>query len=644
LNKLIKSHWQLNAIILIGLSILALFAYRGVAGNDFINYDDPAYVTENRHVKEGISADNLIWAFTASYVSNWHPLTWVSLMLDRQLFGMNPGGYHWTNAVLHWSGGLLLFWALIRMTGYPWRSALVAGLFLFHPLHVESVAWVAERKDVLSGLFWMLGMWGYLRYVERPGSGRYVWVVLFFVLGLLSKPMVVTFPFVLLLLDYWPLGRMTAYKPVIFRLVYEKTPFFLLSAASCVITFLVQRDGEAVASLQNLPFVQRIDNALVSYACYLVKVGWPVNLAVFYPHPGLWPTREIILSLILILLITDLVMMKGKSFPYLIVGWLWYLGTLVPVIGLVQVGAQAMADRYTYLPLIGIFVMAVWAGADILPKTKAGSTIGGIISGVLIAVLIIMTQIQAGYWKDSFTLFMHANSVTDKNYQAQNNIGRALAAKNRYGEAEGYYREAMKSNPNYMPAYNNLGLTQMEQGNLSVAMQSFTEALRLKPGDGTVHFNRGEIYARMQKWDEAIGEYRSAVKTNPYSAPLHNNLGVALTQQKRLDEATREYREAIKLNPEHAGAHNNLAVLLIGEGKTDEAVSHFRQAIRYQPGYAYAHYQLGLILKNQGKVDEALYHITVAKRINPEIDKTQSKDIPDNQMASDEIKKSTRRR
>jgi protein O-mannosyl-transferase len=595
-------------IIVLLLSMLVLASYWGVQGNDFINYDDPAYVIENRHVKDGVTSDGVGWAFTASYVSNWHPLTWISLMLDHDLFGMNAAGYHWTNLILHGLAGLVLFFALVRMTGEVWCSGLVAGLFGVHPLHVESVAWVAERKDVLSGLFWMLGIWGYVRYVERSRPVRYVWMVLFFVLGLLSKPMVVTFPLVLLLLDYWPLGRMTAGRQAVIRLVYEKIPLFFLSAASCVITFLVQSDGEAVASLQNLPFVQRIGNALVAYAHYLVKTVWPVNLAVFYPHPGVWPTREVILSLALILLITWFVMTKKKRFPYLAVGWFWYLGTLVPVIGLVQVGAQAMADRYTYLPLIGIFVMAVWAGADILNRAKAGAAIGGMISGGLIAVLIVMTQTQVGYWKDSFTLFMHANSVTDKNYQAQNNIGRALAAKNRYGEAEGYYREAMKSNPNYMPAYNNLGLTQMEQGNLVAAMHSFTEALRLKPGDGTVHFKRGEIYARMKKWDEAIGEYQNAVKTNPYSSSLHNNLGVALTQKKRLDEANQEYREAIRLNPEHAGAH----------------------------------YQLSLLLKNKGRADEALYHFTEAKRINPEIDKTQSTDIPNNQMESGGIKKRTK--
>jgi tetratricopeptide (TPR) repeat protein len=644
LDKERKRHLPLNSIIMIGLSILVLFAYQGVMGNDFINYDDPAYVTENRYVKGGISVEGVKWAFTTSYVSNWHPLTWVSLMVDRQLFGMNPSGYHWTNVILHLSGGLLLFGVLNRMTGYPWRSALVASLFLLHPLHVESVAWVAERKDVLSALFWMLGMWGYVRYVLKPDFRRYACVIFYFVLGLLSKPMVVTFPFVLLLLDYWPLGRMLDGKTAIFRLLYEKIPLFILSAASCVITFLVQKDGEAVASLQLLPFAHRIGNALVAYAHYLVKTVWPVNLAVFYPHPGVWPPREILLAFALLLLIGLFVMMKMKRFPYLAFGWLWYLGTLVPVIGLVQVGAQAMADRYTYLPLIGIFVMVAWAGADILIKAKTGGAIGGIVSGGLIVVLIVMTQTQVGYWKNSLTLFMHAQNVTDKNYQAQNNIGLALAAEHKYEEATEYYREAMKSDPYYMSACYNLGLARMEQGRLEEAMRSFLDALRIKPGDESVLFSRGVLFARMGRWDEAIGDYRSAVKKDPYNAALHNNLGVVLINLKRRDEAIQEYQEAIRLNPEHAGAHNNLAMLLIGKGQTNEGIAHFRQAILYQPSYAHAHYQLGLVLQNLGRADEALYHMTEAKRINPEIDTSHSKVDPAQLVGPDEMMKKSDRR
>jgi protein O-mannosyl-transferase len=611
----------LPLLIAIALTITVLVSYWGVLDNDFINYDDPGYVTENPHVKDGLTWDGIGWAFTASYVSNWHPLTWLSLMLDHDLFGMNAAGYHWTNAILHGFAGLVLFFALGRMTGQPWCSGLVAGLFLVHPLHVESVAWVAERKDILSALFWMLGMWSYARYAERTGMVRYAGVVLFFLLGLLSKPMVVTFPFVLLILDYWPLGRMAGGRQVFARLLYEKIPLFLLSAASCVITFLVQWESEAVTSIENLPVVNRIGNALIAYAHYLVKSVWPVHLAVFYPHPGHWPGKEILLALALLLLITLLVMLNRKRFPYLTAGWLWYLGTLVPVIGLVQVGAQAMADRYTYLPLIGIFVMAAWAGADLLKKIKLCNAMGGVIACGVIVVLVIMTRAQVGYWKDSFTLFTHTNRVTDKNFQAQNNVGRALAAENKYEEAVEYYHEAMKSNPNFLPAYINLGCAQMEQGKFEAAIHSFTKALSLKPGDGTIYFNRGQLYTRMKKWDEAIADYRYAMKKDPYNASLRNNLGIALTHRKQLDEAIHEYREAIRLNPKHAGAHNNLAMILAGRGEIDGAILHFREALRYQPDFANAHYQISPLLKRKGMEKESEYHLREAVRLDPEITK-----------------------
>ena len=624
-----RDNLRKKLLISIFLALLALAAYRGVRGNDFINYDDLAYVTENRHVQGGLSGKGLIWAFTASHASNWHPLTWISLMADRELFGMNAGGYHWTNVILHLAGGLLLFLALTRMTGQLWCSGLVAGLFLVHPLHVESVAWVAERKDVLSGLFWMLGMWGYARYVEHPGFIRYGWVLLFFVLGLMSKPMVVTFPFVLLLLDYWPLGRMGGGRRAVARLVYEKIPLFLLSAAGCVVTFLVQQRAGAVAPLESLPLAKRLGNAVISYSEYLVKTVWPADLAVFYPYHGPPPEWRLPLSLAILTALSLLAVVSFRRRPYLPVGWFWYLGTLVPVIGIVQVGMQAMADRYTYLPLIGIFMMIAWGGADILHARRAGGLIGGVISAVVLVGLAVATQIQVGYWKDSLTLFTHALRVTDKNYQAHNNVGRVLAGMKKYEEAAGHYREAIRSNPYYLPAYNNLGLAQMEQGRLEEARGSFTEALKINPGDGNVHLNRGELFSRMDRLDEAIGDYRAAMKKTPDDPMLHNSLGVTLTRRGRLTEALHEYREAIRLAPEHAGAHNNLAMLLLGQGQVDEAIAHFREAIHYQPEYANAHYQLALALKRKGLADEAERHFREARRINPDSDGASKSIVPE---------------
>ncbi|HBB15551.1 MAG TPA: hypothetical protein DCZ97_00595 [Syntrophus sp. (in: bacteria)] len=650
-------------LIGIGLSILVLIAYWGVTGNGFVNYDDQAYVSWNRHVQKGLTLEGIAWAFTTTSVSNWHPLTWLSLMLDLELYGMNAGGYHWTSVVLHMATGLFLFLVLIRMTGQLWRSGVVAGLFLIHPLHVESVAWVAERKDVLSGLFWMSSMWGYARYVEKPLVGRYLWVVLFFVLGLMSKPMVVTLPFVLLLLDYWPLGRME--RGTVVRLLYEKAPLFFLSAASSVITFIAQKEGEAVASLQHLPFTDRLGNAVVAYATYLVKTILPYDLAIYYTHPGRWPVGEILFALALLLLITVLFVMRSRRSPYLAVGWFWYLGTLVPVIGLVQVGGQAMADRYTYLPLVGIFIAIVWGFAELLTVGRyrmmigsatrktcivggdercnkkqisslpgsaalwAGSITSGLVIVVVMTALICMTQIQVGYWKSSITLFSHALRVTKDNFQAHNNLARALTDEKRYQEAQDHYLASIRISPSYMPPYVNLGLMQMELGMLEEAMICFSEALKIKPGDGDALFAIGNLYLKKGLWDKAIVQYRMALNEKPSDSTLHNNLGLALTRRGDVDQAIRSYQTAIQLDPEHAGAHNNLAMLLMGEGNNREAVDHFRQAIGYQPDYWNAHFQLAKLLSLEGLADEAAYHLREARRINPDVEKLPEQAIPE---------------
>jgi protein O-mannosyl-transferase len=612
-----------NEALLVGiaLSILVLVSYRGVTGNDFINYDDPAYVTENRHVQRGLSVTELSWALTASYAGNWHPLTWVSLMVDRALFGMNAAGYHGTNVILHLASGLLLFVVLGRMTGRLWCSGLVSAFFLVHPLHVESVAWIAERKDVLSGLFWMLSIWAYVRYVEHPGYIRYGWVVLFFVLGFLSKPMVVTLPFVLLLLDWWPLRRTD--ERSILSLLGEKIPLVVLSAAGSIVTFFVQSEGGAVDSFQSLPLAGRFVNSAVSYASYLVKMLFPLDLSAFYPRPVAWSIPEVLLSLSLIFLISFFVLMRVRRQPYLGTGWLWYLGMLVPVIGFVQVGAQAMADRYTYLPLIGVFIMAVWGLDDLLKAIPAGRWVGGAAAGATLLVLVVMTQIQVGYWKDSGALFTHALRVTDNNFVAHNNLGRASADQGNYREAIDQYGEAIRISPYYMAAYNNLGIALMKTGRLPEAMDSFTMALKIKPGDGYVHFNRGEVFSLRSMWDEAITEYRLALQEKPYDPALRNNLGAALVKQGRLDDAVLQFRTALRLDPEHAGAHANLGMLLMGRGQDEEAIGHFREALRHRPEYANAHYQLARALKKQGRTDESVYHLREARRIKPDIENAQ---------------------
>jgi tetratricopeptide (TPR) repeat protein len=431
---------------------------------------------------------------------------------------------------------------------------------------------------------------------------------------------VVTFPFVLLLLDYWPLRRFGGASGEKFsRLVYEKIPLFILSAAASLITFLVQREGQALATFVNLPFSDRLGNAAVSYGRYLVKMFLPYDLAIFYPHPGAWPVSEVFLSFALLLLITLFVLIQLRRQRYLVVGWFWYLGTLVPVIGLVQVGAQAMADRYTYLPLIGPFIMIAWGVQQLLAELPARRLIWGAASGGVLAIMVVLTQIQVGYWRDSSTLFKNALRVTDSNYQAYNHLGRALAEAEKYEEATNHYREAIRISPNYMDAYNHMGVAKTKQGIYDEALSSYAQALRIKPGDGNVHFNRGDLFARKGMWSEAVSDYRTALKRKPYDPSLRNNLGFALTQQGMIPEAIDEYREAIRLDPEHAGSHGDLAMLLAARGEIDEAVDHFRRAIRYRPDYADAHYQLSLLLKRKGLVREAVDHLREAKRINPEI-------------------------
>jgi Tfp pilus assembly protein PilF len=551
-----------RCLIGICLSVLVLVSYWGVVGNGFINYDDPVYVTENRHVQGGLGLGGVIWAYSATEASNWHPLTWLSLMLDRELFGMNPGGYHWTNVVLHLLGVLFLFLALDRMTGVLWCSGLVAGLFAVHPLHVESVAWVAERKDVLSGLFWMLGMWSYARYAERPGVVRYGWVVLFFVLGLMSKPMVVTFPFVLLLLDWWPLGRMGSWGRGLVRLVWEKIPLFLLSAAGSVVTFLVQKEG--VAPLGVLPFADRLVNAVVSYGQYLVKMLFPFNLAVFYPHPGGWPMGEFALSFLLILLVTVFVIMQVGRRPYFLVGWLWYLGTLVPVIGIVQVGSQAMADRYAYLPLIGVYLMAVWGFRDLLLDCPWRRVVWGVVSGGVLGVLVVMTQVQVGYWKDSMTLFTHALKVTEKNYLAHNNLGIAMVEKRDVVGAMHHYQEALRIKPSFVEANNGLGHLLMIQGRYDEADGQFQTALRKRPGFALAMKNLGDLRMRQGRIDEAVSQYQEAFLHEKQDPELFNNYGVALFCKGREKQAIELIRTALRLKPDYPEASDNLRKILEG--------------------------------------------------------------------------------
>ena len=620
-------------LICLLLAAATLVALWGVLGNDFTrSYDDGPYVTKNAVVQRGLTKAGIVWAFARPHAANWHPLTWLSHMLDIQLYGLNPMGHHLTNLLFHIGNVLLLFLLLTRMTGSLWRSAFVAALFGIHPVHVESVAWISERKDVLSTFFWMLTMLAYVGYVRRPKIGRYLPVVLFFILGLLSKPMLVTLPFVLLLLDYWPLKRFWTARSVrlatpstinhqpstFYRLILEKTPLFALSAASSAITFIVQQRSGAVAALDRLPVGTRVANAVVSYVRYIGKAIWPDNLSVFYPYGvDAIPMWQIVGAGLLLACVTVLVILFGRRRPYLPVGWLWYLVTLVPVIGLVQVGIQAMADRYTYVPLIGLFIVVAWGVPDLIipqpdsakgsnqrtrrkaqPGTVATSTakVLGSVAVLVILVLIVCTRMQVGYWLDSITLFEHAAACTSRNYLAHHNLGVALARQGRLDEAIAHYRDALRIQPTYADARYNLANALSRQGKLDEAVVNYVEALRLDPKHVQAHSNLASVLVRQGKMEEAVAYYRAAVRLKPKSAKAESKLGSALHRMGRMQEAIAHYQKSLRLNPKLADVHYNLGLAFASQGKFDQAVVQYREALRLNPNHAQARRGLGMIL------------------------------------------------
>ena len=536
------------------LAAVTLAVFWPVAGNDFVAYDDRTYVTDNLHVQRGVDLEGLGWAWTAGRAGNWHPLTWMSHMLDWELYGADPTGHHVTSLALHILNTLLLFFMLDRLTGAVGRSAFVAALFALHPLHVESVAWVAERKDVLSAGFWMLTIWAYARYARAPAMRRYLPVMLLLALGLTAKPMLVTLPFVLLLLDYWPLGRGAER----FRaLLLEKIPLLVLAAASSVVTLLVQHGEGAMRSVEDYPVMERLSNAIVTYPAYLAKMVWPRDLAVFYPHPGpALPAWKVVVAALLLILITAGAVRVRRSRPYVLVGWLWYVGTLVPVIGLVQVGSQSMADRYTYLPLIGVFVIVAWGVPDLLPGLRAWLSAPAV---ALLLLLSAVTHAQLGVWRSSETLFEHALAVTRNNYVAHNNLGIVLSEEGRVKEALEHYDAALRIEPDYAPLHVNLGNALVKQARPEEAYAHYTRAIELDARSVDAHYHLGLLLARQGGFEEAIGHYNEALAIDPGDPLVHNNLGSALARQGKLEQAVDHFTEAIRHRPGYARAHANLA-------------------------------------------------------------------------------------
>ena len=641
-NPLKTEHNWTSAYIL-ALLAAVIVVYWPVQEFGFLNYDDPVYITGNPHVQKGLSGENIFWAFKSTEAGFWHPLTWLSLILDYELYRLNPAGYHWTNVLLHLGSTLLLFTAFKKMTGANGKSAVVAALFALHPLHVESVAWIAERKDVLSGFFWMLTINAYIHYAVKPNSWRYGIVFVSFFLGLMAKPMLVTLPIVLLLLDVWPLGRIAInpvqgnsrtrcqYYPLkkASPVLYEKIPLMALSIVIGVITYLAQEKFQAIALAGQISFADRLSTAVISPVFYLWKMIWPQEIAAFYPHPGSWPVSWVIVSSTILALITMTVLKCTRQMTCLVVGWLWYLVTLFPVSGIIQVGSHAMADRYTYIPLIGIFIMITWGMSEIFGFGKQSRKFIMVASVATIGLLAILSSIQIKYWRDDGRLFRHALNVTKGNYLAHSGLGAFLMSEGNDQDALVHLQQAITIRPDYEPAWFKLGLLFSRLGRYDDAIFCFQRILSQSPDKTDAKRQLTYNLMLAGKSDEAIAVLREIIHSKPLEAEAYNQLGIVLVKQKKFVEALSAYGEALKINPEHAGIHNNLAMALMRTGDSQEAIRHFRKAIQNQPDYANAHFNLSLLLKQTGFPEEAKKHLEEAIRINPDYGKQQKMVIND---------------
>jgi Flp pilus assembly protein TadD len=623
------SPWHLPAWLLaVLLALVTVTLYWPVMHCDFVDLDDDIYVTANSHVQSGLTWTGIKWAFSNTQQADyWAPMMWLSHLLACQLFGLNPWGHHLINVLLHAVNTALVFLLFRRLTGATWRSFFVAALFGWHPLRVESVAWVTEQKDVLSAFFGLLSLIFYVRFVQQKEArskpqgafvslilSPYCWSLFFFALGLMSKAMLVTWPFVMLLLDYWPLQRVSSFKFSVSNpatkpssilnhqfstLVFEKLPFFALAAAASVVTFMAQKHGGAVTPIENLPFDARCGNALISYCRYLGKLFWPTDLAVLYSHPGYWPVGQVLLAGGLILGITVLFIVVWRRYPFLLMGWLWFVGTLVPVIGLVQAGEVAMADRFSYIPSLGLLVLVIW-GVSELTRRRWHQAIFLAVAGCATIILCLgLTRQQIGCWKDRQTLFRHALTVTKNNYLAHCSLGTILLNKGQTDEAISQFRETIQLIPDNFKAHNNLGNAFLRKNQVDEAINQFQDVIRLKPGYAEAHNNLGAALGRKGQIDKAISQFQEAIRLAPGNSEAHYNLGTALGQKGQIDEAISQFQEAIRLNPGFANAHNNLGIALSRKGQTDEAIRQFQEAIRWEPGFAEARNNLAHVLESK---------------------------------------------
>ena len=610
-------------IICVFLTIALCSVYLQVKDHQFINYDDQQYVTENSHVLSGLNPGNIKWAFTSVYASNWHPLTWISHMMDVDIFGMKPGMHHLTNVIFHILNSILLLIVLNQMTGALWRSAVVAALFALHPLHVESVAWIAERKDVLSTFFWMLTMLAYHRYVGSHTISKYLLMILLFGLGLMAKPMLVTLPFVLLLLDFWPLKReelnlstngsqttllwwLKTNPRGILRLILEKVPLMIMALAASGITFYAQSAGGSVTSLERMSFGTRIQNVIISYVAYLWKMIWPLNLAVFYPYPKQFSILTVVVCFWLLIAITVIVVMSVRRFPYLVTGWFWYLGTLVPVIGIVQVGYQSMADRYTYIPMIGIFVMIAWGIPELLDKWQFKKIALATLTGIVIPILIVCSWMQVGYWKNSNTLFEHALNMTVNNDVAHYSLAKDLIDHGEFDDALKHCTEALKIHPYNSHANNIMGLVLKKRGEISKAISYYSKAIQIDSNYVEAYNNLGSAFINQGKNSEAVKQFSRAIEIEPECVFAYINMGVALANQGRLNEAIHQYHKALQIRPDSFEAHYNLGIALISQGKIDESIDQYKKVLGIDPGNVFAQEALTSLLAKRNRIEDSV--------------------------------------
>jgi len=647
------------------LTISTLAVYWQVNQFEFLDWDDTIYLTENPNVQSGITWESIKWAFGSFHATNWHPITWLSHMVDVQLFGMNSGWHHVSNLLLHIFNTLLLFLILSRITGLMWRSFFVAALFALHPLHVESVAWVAERKDVLSTFFGMLAVYCYTSYVQRPKFKWYLLVLVFFAIGLMAKPMLVTLPFVLLLLDYWPLkrfpimcsdecnGHALDQRPSIFWLALEKAPLLALSIVSSVMTYQAQDKGGAVTAFDDslnhgsvaidYGLIERLSNAVVSYASYLGKVFYPLNLSFFYPYRTGIQSEMLAQSALVIVVISLIVIWQVKRKPYLFVGWFWFIGMLVPVSGIVLVGWQSMADRYTYVPLIGVFIALVWGISELTKRWPKQTVILSSAMALSILICAVLSYIQVGYWRNNISLYGHAAETVPESAFVHFKLGTALAEKGDYKKAQTAFESALRVEPFDLRARFNLGLVLLRLKQFENAIEQFNELLKRYPSytaaerqikiaramqkqqqiaaainaSPETYMRRGMLLEQQGRVQDAILVYKQIVQYKDDYIPAHQKLGFLFYKLQRVDEAIAHYKVLVRLQPNSFAVHYNLGLALVDRGQLNEAIDSYQQALRLQPATAEIYNNLGVAFFRNGMFEQAIENFRSAIRIKP---------------------------